>query len=362
MKFKQFIISLMAIILGLIAGAILMAIMGHNPIDGYSFLFKGGLMNIERIGNTLATATPLILTGLSLAFAFKTGLFNIGAPGQMLMGGFFATAVGLTVKLPAPVLIPLMILAGILGGAIWAFIPGVLKAKFNVHEVVSTIMMNWIAYWIVYYMVPMYFKGEFLETESAQLPAAATLRIQALTDFFQGSFINIGILIALISVFAVWFILNKTVLGYELKAVGFNRFGAEYAGMPVNRNIVISMMIAGALSGLAGAIQYTGNSNIMQIGVMPSQGFDGIAVALLGASNPIGVFFSALFFGVLYVGKGFMNAAVKVPPELADTIMATIIYFAATSMIMDKVIKKFKKSKKSDSKGKNSSSERVVEK
>ncbi|MDZ5000172.1 ABC transporter permease, partial [Clostridium perfringens] len=155
----------------------------------------------------------------------------------------------------------------------------------------------------------------------------------------------------------------KTVLGYELKAVGFNRFGAEYAGMPVNRNIIVSMMIAGALSGLAGAIQYTGNANIMQIGVMPTQGFDGIAVALLGASNPIGVFFSALFFGVLYVGKGFMNAAVKVPPELADTIMATIIYFAATSMIMDKVIKRFKKSKKDDdSKGKNSSAERVVEK
>ncbi|MDZ5010255.1 ABC transporter permease, partial [Clostridium perfringens] len=150
---------------------------------------------------------------------------------------------------------------------------------------------------------------------------------------------------------------------YELKAVGFNRFGAEYAGMPVNRNIIVSMMIAGALSGLAGAIQYTGNANIMQIGVMPTQGFDGIAVALLGASNPIGVFFSALFFGVLYVGKGFMNAAVKVPPELAATIMATIIYFAATSMIMDKVIKRFKKSKKDDdSKGKNSSAERVVEK
>ena len=360
MKFKQCIISLMAIILGLIAGAILMAIMGHNPIDGYSFLFKGGLMNIERIGNTLATATPLILTGLSLAFAFKTGLFNIGAPGQMLMGGFFATAVGLTVKLPAPVLIPLMILAGILGGAIWAFIPGVLKAKFNVHEVVSTIMMNWIAYWIVYYMVPMYFKGEFLETESAQLPAAATLRIQALTDFFQGSFINIGILIALISVFAVWFILNKTVLGYELKAVGFNRDAAEYAGISVNRNILLSMMIAGALAGLAGVVQYTGNAVSIQIGVMPTQGFDGIAVALLGANTPIGVLFSALFFGLLYTGKGFMNAMTSIPPEIADTIMATIIYFSATSVIMERVLNKFQKRKK-DKLNKNTNQETTKE-
>lgn len=360
MKFKQCIISLMAILLGLIAGAILMAIMGHNPIDGYSFLFQGGLMNIERIGNTLATATPLILTGLSLAFAFRTGLFNIGAPGQMLMGGFFATAVGLTVKLPTPILIPLMIIAGIFGGALWAFIPGALKAKFNVHEVVSTIMMNWIAYWIVYYMVPMYFKGEFLETESAQLPATATLRIQALTDFFQGSFINMGILIAIVSVFAIWFILNKTVLGYELKAVGFNRDAAEYAGISVNRNIVLSMMIAGALAGLAGVVQYTGNATSIQIGVMPTQGFDGIAVALLGASNPIGVLFSALFFGILYTGKGFMNAMTSIPPEIADTIMATIIYFAATSVIMERVFNKFQKRKK-DKLNKNTNQETTKE-
>ncbi|HHD2752602.1 TPA: ABC transporter permease [Clostridium perfringens] len=360
MKFKQLIISLMAIVLGLIAGAVLMAIMGHNPIEGYSFLFQGGLMNIERIGNTLATATPLILTGLSLAFAFKTGLFNIGAPGQMLMGGFFATAVGLTVELPTPILLPLMIIAGILGGALWAFIPGALKAKFNVHEVVSTIMMNWIAYWIIYYMVPMYFKGEFLETESAQLPASATLRIQALTDFFQGSFINMGILIAIVSVFAIWFILNKTVLGYELKAVGFNRDAAEYAGISVNRNIVLSMMIAGALAGLAGVVQYTGNATSIQIGVMPTQGFDGIAVALLGASNPIGVLFSALFFGILYTGKGFMNAMTSIPPEIADTIMATIIYFAATSVIMERVFNKLQKRKK-DKLNKNANQETTKE-
>ncbi|WP_300349309.1 ABC transporter permease [Clostridium sp.] len=343
MKYKQFIISLMAVILGLIAGAILMGIMGHNPIEGYNFLFKGGLMNIERIGNTLATATPLILTGLSLAFAFKTGLFNIGAPGQLLMGGFFATAVGLSVDLKAPILIPLVVISGLIGGAIWALIPGLLKAKFNVHEVVSTIMMNWVAYWIVYYMIPMHFKGEFLETESAQLPANATLRIKALTDLFEGSFINMGIIIAIISVWAVWFILNKTVLGYELKAVGFNRDAALYAGISVNRNIILSMMIAGALSGLAGVVQYSGNSISMQIGVMPSQGFDGIAVALLGASNPIGVLLSALFFGILYTGKGFMNAMTSIPPEIADTIMATIIYFAATSVIMERIFNKFKK-------------------
>lgn len=356
MKKYQGLKSIMAIILGLIAGAILMVVMGFDPLEGYEYLFKGGLMTLERVGNTLATATPLILTGLSVAFAFKTGLFNIGAPGQLLFGGFCSVAAGLTLNLPRPILVTVVVLVGILGGALWAFIPGLLKARFNVNEVVSSIMMNWVAYWIVYYNIPKYFKGESLETESRMLPDAATLKVTWLSKIFEGSYINLGIILAIISVIVVWFILSKTVLGYELKAVGFNKSGAEYAGMPVNRNIVISMMIAGALSGLAGAIQYTGNSNIMQIGIMPSQGFDGIAVALLGANTPIGVFFAALFFGALYVGKGFMNAAVQVPPELADTIIATIIYFAATSMIMDKVIKHFLKLKND----KKSSAERKV--
>lgn len=355
--------SLLATLLGIIAGAILMLIMSFNPFEGYLYLFKGGLMNMERIGNTIATATPLILTGLSVAFAFKTGLFNIGTPGQMLAGGFTAIAIGLTLDLPKIILVPVIVILGTLAGALWGALPGLLKARFNVNEVVSAIMMNWIAYWSVYYLIPTYFKGEFLETESKMLPETATLRVSWLTNLFDNSFINLGIFLALIAVVVVWFILNKTVLGYELKAVGFNRFGAEYAGMPVNRNIMISMAIAGALSGLAGVIQYTGNSNIMQIGVMPSQGFDGIAVALLGANSPIGVLFSGLFFGLLYVGRGFMNAAVKVPPELADTIMATIIYFAATSMIMDKLINKvLKKKKESNNENGAKTPERTVEK
>ena len=356
---NQLLKSIMAVVLGLLAGFLLMLAMGFNPIDGYTYLFKGGLMNPQRIGNSIATATPLILTGLSFAFANKTGLFNIGTPGQMLAGGFTVTAIGLLVDLPSPILIPLMIICGILAGAIWAAVPGVLKALFNVNEVVSAIMMNWTAYWIVYYMVPQYLKGT-TETESAKLADSATLKADWLSNIFGGSYINYGIFLAIFSVLIIWFILNKTVLGYELKAVGYNRFGAEYAGMPVNRNIVISMMIAGGLAGLAGVAQYMGNSTVLQIGVMPSQGFDGIAVALLGNNSPFGVLLSALFFGVLYVGKGFMNANVKVPPELADTIIATIIYFAATSVVMDKVIKSIKK--KRDEKKLGTSSERAVEK
>ncbi|HBJ1647606.1 TPA: ABC transporter permease [Clostridium botulinum] len=347
MSKKESLNSILAVVLGLIAGAILMALIGDNPVDGYSYLFRGGLMNIERIGNTLATATPLVLTGLSVAFAFKTGLFNIGTPGQMLFGGFAATAVGLTCynSMPRPILLLLMIIVGAVAGALWAFIPGLLKAKFNVNEVVSTIMMNWACYWIVYYTIPAYFKGETLETESRLLPEVASLKTPMLTKLFEGSYINLGILIAILAVIIVGFILNKTVLGYELKAVGFNRDAAEYAGMSVNKNVIYAMMIAGALSGLAGVAQYVGNASNIQIGVMPTQGFDGIAVSLLGANNPIGVFISAIFFGLLYSGKGFMNANTSIPPEIADTIIATIIYFAATSAVVPMVYNKFKRKK-----------------
>ncbi len=333
---RDFVTALVAVVLGLLAGAVLMALIGRNPISGYVYLFRGGVMSIERVGNTLATATPLILTGLSVAFAFRTGLFNIGAAGQMLMGGLCATAVGLTLVLPKPLLLTVMVAAAILGGAAWGLVPGLLKAKFNVHEVVATIMMNWIAYWTVYYVVPAYFKGAYLETESRKIPDAASLKVEWLTDLFNGSYINLGLFLAVISVIVIAFIIDRTTFGYELKAVGFNRHAAEYAGIKADRSIIMSMMIAGALSGLAGATFYVGYASNIQIGVLPTQGFDGIAVSLLGGNSPWGVFGAALFFGLLHSGKGFMNAMTRIPPEIADTIIATIIYFSATSVLIER--------------------------
>jgi simple sugar transport system permease protein len=334
---KDFMVGLIAVFLGLIAGAILMLITKNNPLEGYQFLFAGGLMNVERIGNTLAMATPLILTGLSVAFAFRTGLFNIGVAGQVLIGGLVATILGLTLDLPKPLLVTVMALGAILGGALWAVVPGLLKARFNVHEVVSTIMMNWIAYWVTYYLVPAYFKGSF-ETESRHISDAASMKVGWLTGLFAGSYINLGIFMALAAVGIIAVILNRTVLGYELKAVGFNRHAAEYAGISVNTNIVMSMVIAGALAGLGGATLYTGYASSIQIGVLPSQGIDGIAVALLGACSPVGVVAAALFFGILQSGKGFMNAMTDIPPEIGDVIIAVIIYFAATSVLISGLI------------------------
>lgn len=340
---KDLLMSVFAVILGLLAGSVLMLATGNDPLDGFYFLFRGGLMNIERIGNTLATATPLIFAGLSVAFAFKTGLFNIGGAGQMLIGGLCATAIGLTFDWPKPILLTVMIIGALIGGALWAALPGLLKAKFNVHEVVATIMMNWIAYWVVFYIIPQYFKGPFLETESQRIPIAASLKVPWLTSLFSGSYINLGFFLAILLVVISAFILERTTLGYELKAVGYNRDAAEAAGINVNRNIILSMAIAGALAGLGGATFYVGFASNMQIGVLPAQGFDGIAVALLGANSPWGAFAAAIFFGLLHTGKGFMNAMTAIPPEIADTIIATIIYFAATSVLIERNWDKFKK-------------------
>ena len=336
-------VGLISVFLGLLAGAILMVIVGSNPFAGYVFLFSGGLMNIERIGNTLATATPLILTGLSVAFTFNTGLFNIGGSGQLLAGGLCATAVGLTVVAPKPLLLMAMLIAAIAGGALWGFVPGVLKALFNVHEVVATIMMNWVAYWVVYYTVPAYFKDDFLETESRRIPEFASLRVPWLTELFDGSYLNLGIFVAVAAVSIIGVVLGKTVLGYQLKAAGLNRYAAEYGGMKVNRNIVLSMTIAGALAGLGGLVLYTGYAVNIQIGVLPTHGFDGIAVSLLGSNSAVGVLFSALFFGLLHSGKGFMNAMTEIPPQIGDTIIAAIIYFAAAGVLIERFLNRTKK-------------------
>ncbi len=340
---KELAVGLISIALGLAAGAVLMAVTGNNPFAGYRHLFRGGLMSIERVGNTLATATPLIMTGLAVAFAFNTGLFNIGASGQLLFGGLCATAVGLTLNLPKPLLLTVMLIAATVGGGLWGFVPGLLKARFNVHEVVSTIMMNWIGYWVVYYTVPAYFKGQFLETESRKIPEAASLKVPWLTDLFDGSYINLGLFVALGAVLVVAVILNKTVLGFELKAAGFNRYASEYAGMKVHRNIILSMTISGALAGLGGAALYVGYASNVQIGVLPVQGFDGIAVSLLGSNTPLGVLSAAVFFGILHSGKGFMNAMTEIPPQIGDTIIATIIYFAATSVLIEKFLDRIRR-------------------
>lgn len=327
-----------SVLLGLLVGAIIILLTGNNPIEAYYYLVQGGFKGIfegdfNRLGNTLLQATPLILTGLSVAFAFRNGLFNIGAGGQMLFGGFIAVYLGVTLDLPSFIILPTLVIAGTLGGALWAVIPGILKAKYRIHEVVTTIMMNYVAIQLVQYLVKTLIPGPF-DTESARVPDAHTLRVEWLSDLFDGSYVNLGIFIALIAALLIWFVLEKTTFGYELKAVGFNKDASKYAGIKVNKSIMSSFLIAGGLAGLAGVTYYIGYTNHIKIGSLPSQGFDGIAIALLGLNAPIGVVISAFFFGLMKSGGQFMTVMTDVPNKVVDVIIAGIIYFSATSLII----------------------------
>ena len=354
--FTSLIVSLVTVFLGILAGSILILAIGKNPFAAFDRIIFGSLANMRKIGNTLAYATQLILVGLSVAFAFKTGLFNIGGAGQMLVGGLAASLFAHKVTfLPAPLhYLALIVIAGA-AGALWGYIPGLLKAKFNVHEVVGTIMLNWTAYWIVYDWVKKFIADPKIIVKSAPIPMEKGLRAQWLKDITGNSFLNYGFLIAIVAAIVIWFILEKTTFGFKLKAVGSNRYCAEYAGIKVTRSIPASMAIAGCLAGLAGLTYFLGFSNIMEIGRMPTEGFDGIAVALLGNSSPIGVFFAAIFFAILKMGKGAL-VAISIPTEIADTIIAIIIYFTATAVLIrsyyGKLVKKWteKKMNKTESK------------
>lgn len=339
-----------SVILGFAVGFIVLFSLGYNPMEGFSYLFQGGFKglmsgNLKQFGNTLLQMTPLILTGLSVAFAFRTGMFNIGVSGQMLVGGFAAVYMGFMFELPRVIHLPLVVLVAVIAGGIWAIIPGLLKAKFKIHEVVTSIMMNYIALWLVQYGVKVLIPGKY-NTESATIHETASLKTEWMTTLFDGSSINLGFILAIIACFVIWFILEKTTFGYELKAVGYNPDAAHYAGMKVNRNIILSMIIAGCLAGLAGATYYVGYTNHIKVGVLPPQGFDGIAVALLGLNTPIGVFLSAFLFGFMKVGGEFMQAMTSVPKELIDIIISTIIYFSAIALLIQGFFKKVAPKKK----------------
>ena len=334
-KASPLLVSVSAVILGMLAGCILILVIGKNPITGYSKLFMGALSNKRKIGATIGLSTQLIFAGLSFSFAYKTGLFNIGGSGQMLVGGITCSLLAhmLPAGIPRPIYLVIIILAAILAGGLWGFISGFLKAKFNVHEVVSCIMLNWIAYWICYDFIPRFIIDPSIAVKSAPIANERTLRSGIFTALFgKTTTANLGFLLAIAAVVLIWFILNKTTLGFKLKAVGANRYCAEYAGIKVTKSIIISMAISGALCGLAGLSFYCGYSNIMEMGKMPSEGFDGIAVSLLGNATPVGSLVAGLFFGVLKNGK-LSLAAIGIPTELADTIIAIIIYFAATNVL-----------------------------
>jgi len=342
-RLKNMVIPVLAVLLGMIAGTIIMLITGYNPVSAFIALWNGAFGEIYYTGEVIRQLTPLILAGLAVAFAFRTGLFNIGVEGQLIVGWLAAVWVGVAFELPKIIHLPLAVLAAAAAGALWAFIPGFLKAKFRVHEGIVTIMMNYVALHVANYIVRTVLSEKSDRTD--KIFESASLRspfLESLTDYSR---LHWGIVIALICVFLMWFILEKTTRGYELRAVGFNQHGSEYAGMNVKSNIILSMVISGAFAGLAGAMEGLGTFGYSAIrGGFTGVGFDGIAVALLGANGPIGIVLAALLFGALKVGALNMPLEAGVPNELVDIIIALIVFFVAASymirVFIDRISKK----------------------
>lgn len=296
-RLVNILVPLISILLGLVIGAIVMAVSGFNPIDGYIALWNGIFMDTYTMGETVRQITPYVFSGLAVAFAFRTGLFNIGVEGQLIMGWLAAAWVGQAFDLPAIIHLPLALLAAALAGALWAFIPGLLKAKLQVHEVIVTIMLNYTALHVANALIQVIADGG---ERTERIHESASLRSQFFESITDYSRLHWGFLLALIAVVIMWFILEKTTLGYELKSVGFNKNASQYAGMNVNKNIILAMVISGAFAGLGGAMEALGTfENMSKLHAMTGIGFDGIAVALLGANQPFGVLLGAILFGSL---------------------------------------------------------------
>jgi simple sugar transport system permease protein len=326
----EFFVPLTAVVLSFIVGASFILVIGADPLLVYSTLFRETLGNLYGIGQVLFKATPLIFTGLSVAICFRAGLFNIGAEGQLQVGTFLAALAGFTfADLPAGLHIPLCLIAGMAGGALWGFIPGFLKAKLGSHEVINTIMMNFVAQALVGYMVSSVFSvpGTMHTPEIAE--SARIPRLSALTQDFQGSPVNFSVFLALFACLLMYVFLWKTRSGYELRAVGLSPSAAEYGGINVKRMYVVSMTMGGALSGIVGSNFVLGYKYYYEMGFSSGLGFIGIAVALLGKNHPLGIFFAAILFGVLEYGGLVVNT--MVPKELVNILQAVIIIFVVIS-------------------------------
>ena len=342
--------SLIAIVVGLVFGFLILLI--SNPsqaVEGLGLIVSGGFPGgMKGLGQVLYYATPLIMTGLSVGFAFKTGLFNIGAPGQLMVGSFVAVYVGANMTfLPGWLLWVVALLAAMVAGGIWGAIPGLFKAKLNVNEVIACIMCNYIGMYGVNYLIKNTNVYDSLKNQTINIGQAAIPKWGLDKIFFnlKGNYVdaasvNGGILIAIVVAVIIYFVLNKTTFGYELKACGFNRNASRYAGINEKRSILLSMVIAGMLAGIGGGLMFLAPASGLHIRVeeiLSPQGFNGIPVALLGLSNPIGIIFSGIF--VAYISQGgYYLQRLNYMPEIIDIIIAAIIYFSAFSLLVQGLI------------------------
>ena len=343
---------LISIVMGFIVGAVVLTIAGYSPLAAYREMILGVFSKPKYMVQVIIRATPLIFTGLSISFAFKTGMFNIGAEGQAIMGMVTAAVVGYCIELPPVIHFIAVALAAIVVAGLWGALVGVLKAKFGIHEVISGTMLNWIALYFNNFMISMPWlkkpeaEASYEVLESSWLVVLNSWKTSdagrewlldgthpVLSDVLIRTDLNYGIFLAIAAAALVWFLLTRTTKGYEMRAVGSGADAARFAGINVNKNLILSLAIAGALAGLAGAVVITGTMphRISVLTAQPGYGFDGISVALMANTSPFGVIASALLFAGLQYGGSSIQAELGAPSEIINIVIGTIIFFIAMS-------------------------------
>ena len=328
--------QIVAVIVAFLVGAAVLAATGYSPIDAYTQLLIGAFGSSYGVGQTLAQATPIIFTSLAFLFAFKCGLFNIGAEGQLYVGGMAAALVGISfTNLPIYVHLPLALLAGAAGGALWAFIPAVLKAKLDAHEVITTLMLTYVAIYVTGYLVNYPFKAPGIVAQTPLIASSAELpRILPPTQL-SGS-----IIVALTMVGITAYVLQRTTLGYEVRAIGLNATAAKSGGINVKRGMILALVISGTLAGLGGAGEVLGVERRFIDRFSPGYGWDGLAVALIGGLNPFGAVLASILIGALRSGGLVMNMKTGVPTDVIFIVQSLVVLFAAAPQLMKSLSKK----------------------
>ncbi|NLC96612.1 MAG: ABC transporter permease [Erysipelotrichaceae bacterium] len=352
-KNEKLLIPFIAIILGILVGCIILIISGKSVngllvgllkgLTGFD-IYKPHLgFNLRYPGEFLVSAMPIMLTGLAVGFAYRCGMFNIGAEGQVIMGSLAVTMLAILVPMPKGIGAIVCLIVGALAGALWAFIPGLLKHKFNISEVVSGIMLNYTA---------MYGANYFLKIlpgtnnqRTVDIPSSTKLGSSFLASLTGNSRFHWGFIVVIICVIAYWFIIEKTSFGFSLRATGFNKEGARYAGIKVDKSIILSIMISGALAGLAGAIVVQGTFGYGRVmTAADNYGFDGISVALVGSSNALGILFSGMLFALLKVSQPLLQIN-GIPREIGEIISSSIVFFVAIQHAIKYILSKLESKK-----------------
>jgi len=339
LKIKQTVtgvtVPLFAVFIALVAGSVILFLSGIHPLHAYQSLIEGSFGSISSFSRTLDKATPLLFSGLAIAFAFKAGLFNIGAQGQLIFGAFAAGVVGASFKsLPSGFHIPVSLFAGAMAGGLYSAIQGFLKAYTGAHEVITGIMLNYVALNFTDYLS----SGPYMDRTAGNIVARTPVILES-ARFPHIHIMPMGFLLAVLVAFLVWWILKYTTWSFAIQTVGMNSHASRYAGIRVRYIVIVTMLFSGMLAGVGGSVETLGIVHRFQPGFNTGLGFEGITIALLGKTHPLGILFASVLFGAMKAGASQMQFSSGAAPELVDVIMAIVLFFVAADFLIRRIVR-----------------------